>query len=466
MKRILKVAFLVLAGFAAAAFLVVSLRVSPAPRIDIRPKGKAIGARGAVHVVVSAPGGRGLSELRVEVEQNGHTTVVAHTDDRPLAAWAPTGARRLTRVFDVDVGRRAVRDLREGEAVVRVVAARAGTWLRRPAPVVREVRLPVRLRPPSLAVVSTQHYVAQGGSGVLVYRVGATSVRDGVRGGPWFFPGAPLPGGASGDRFAFFGVPWDRGDADALRLVAEDDAGNVAEVAFVDRFLSRPPTRDTIELNDDFLERAVTEIRQQTPDLPDRGGLLEDYLEINRDLRKANAQELVALARRSAPAVLWKEPFLPLHNAKVMSSFADQRRYFYAGREVDQQTHLGYDLAVTRRTPVPAANAGRVLLARYFGIYGNAVVIDHGFGLMTLYGHLSSIDVKEGQKVARGDVIGRTGRTGLAGGDHLHFTMLVRGLPVTPAEWWDPHWIRDRIARPLAPAIVFAGERRGRRERR
>ena len=203
----------------------------------------------------------------------------------------------------------------------------------------------------------------------------------------------------------------------------------------------------------------VTEIRQQTPELEDRGGLLENYLQINRDLRKRNAEELVALAPRTAGAFLWTEPFLPLRNAKVMSSFADQRTYVYQGKDVDAQTHLGFDLAAVARTPVPAANRGVVVLSRYFGIYGNTVVVDHGLGLATLYSHLSSIDVKEGETVERGQVLGRTGKTGLAGGDHLHFTTLVRGLPVDPREWWDGAWIRDRVAPKVGPAVLaYAGE--------
>jgi murein DD-endopeptidase MepM/ murein hydrolase activator NlpD len=140
----------------------------------------------------------------------------------------------------------------------------------------------------------------------------------------------------------------------------------------------------------------------------------------------------------------------------VMSSFADQRTYVYEGREVDHQVHLGYDLASVARSPVPAANRGIVRMAGYFGIYGNAVVVDHGHGLMTLYAHLSSLDVSEGAEVQRGQVLGRTGATGLAGGDHLHFTTLVGGLPVDPTEWWDPAWIRDRVARKLGGALPFA----------
>ncbi|HYV32526.1 MAG TPA: M23 family metallopeptidase, partial [Candidatus Binatia bacterium] len=98
-----------------------------------------------------------------------------------------------------------------------------------------------------------------------------------------------------------------------------------------------------------------------------------------------------------------------------------------------------------------AANDGAVVLADFFGIFGNAVLLDHGCGLQTLYGHLSSIEVKAGETVRRGQEIGKSGQTGLAGGDHLHFTVLLDGIPINPAEWWDPHWIHDRIEEKLAP---------------
>ena len=458
MKTLSKTALALLAVILVVAALVATLRVGPSPSLEIRTDAKAIGARTAVVVAATAPG-RGLSGLRVEVEQGGKTRVVAQAAHRPLPPWALSGDRVEKDEIRVEVGRSAVPDLVEGEAVVRVVAERAGTWLRRPGPAVSELRLPVRLVPPTLAAVSSQHYVAQGGSGVVVYQVGATAVRDGVRAGSWFFPGSPLPGGGKEDRLAVFGVPWDLADEAQVRLRAEDDAGNAAEVAFVDRFFPKPPARDTIALDDAFLSKVVTEIRQQTPELEDRGGLLENYLQINRDLRKRNAEELVALAPRTAGAFLWTEPFLPLRNAKVMSSFADQRTYVYQGKDVDAQTHLGFDLAAVARTPVPAANRGVVVLSRYFGIYGNTVVVDHGLGLATLYSHLSSIDVKEGETVERGQVLGRTGKTGLAGGDHLHFTTLVRGLPVDPREWWDGAWIRDRVAPKVGPAVLaYAGE--------
>ncbi|MGZ6231603.1 MAG: M23 family metallopeptidase [Syntrophales bacterium] len=83
-------------------------------------------------------------------------------------------------------------------------------------------------------------------------------------------------------------------------------------------------------------------------------------------------------------------------------------------------------------------------------MYGNFVIIDHGFGFFTLYGHLNSIDVKKGQEVKKGDVIAHTGSTGLAGGDHLHFGMLIGGQFVNPQEWWDAHWIADNVTQKTA----------------
>jgi murein DD-endopeptidase MepM/ murein hydrolase activator NlpD len=315
----------------------------------------------------------------------------------------------------------------------------------------------VQLVPPVLQLVSAHHYVTQGGSEAVVYRVGPSSVRDGVEAGEWFFPGFPLPGGGQEDRFALFAIPYDLADGRKARLFAEDEVSNRAEIAMVDRFTPRPFARDRIELDDSFLRKVVPEILSHTPEVKEQADVLETYLAINRELRAQNAKMLRDLGGRSAPRFLWREAFLPLPGSKVMSAFADRRTYVYQGREVDQQYHLGFDLASTRSVPVPAANDGVVVVARYFGIYGNAVVLDHGYGLMSLYGHLSSLDVAEGTEVKRGATLGRSGATGLAAGDHLHFTTLLAGLPVNPIEWWDDHWVRDRIASKLGPAWAYAG---------
>jgi murein DD-endopeptidase MepM/ murein hydrolase activator NlpD len=85
------------------------------------------------------------------------------------------------------------------------------------------------------------------------------------------------------------------------------------------------------------------------------------------------------------------------------------------------------------------------------------VIIDHGMGVQSLYAHLSSIDVKVDQTVEKEQQIGRSGMTGMAGGDHLHFTMLVNGRMVNPVEWWDGHWIEDRILRKIKAVAAPAG---------
>jgi len=305
--------------------------------------------------------------------------------------------------------------------------------------------------------VSAITYGSQGGCEAVVYRVGETSVKDGVKAGAWFFPGFPLPGGGPQDRFALFAVPYDFGDASQVRLTAEDEVGNAAAVSIIDKFFPHPLRRDTIPLDDAFLGKVVPSILSQTPDLADKGNLLANYLQINRELRKTDNAQLVALAATSQPKFLWTRPFQPMGSTKVMAHFADRRSYVYRGSAVDQQDHLGLDMAGVAHAPIPAANDGVVVLARFVGIYGNAVVVDHGYGLMSLYGHLSAIDVKEGQVVTRGQTLGRTGDTGLAGGDHLHFAILLQGLPVSPVEWWDAHWLTDRIARKLGRAFPFAG---------
>ncbi len=441
----------VLALFAHGIF-----RAGSVPGIKIEPSMPVIGKRTFVKVEISEPR-RGLTHVAVELIQGDKSVRLADKSYSFPSQFALWGAKTSRDTLVVEAGRQTMPTLTGGMATIRVTAERAGTWLRSPGPKVEEVSLPVRLMPPSLQVVSTQTYVRQGGCEVVLYRVGDTAVRDGVRAGSWWFRGYPLPGGGKQDRFAFFAVPFDMGEPN-VRLVAEDAAGNSAEMGFVDKFYPEAFRSDEMEIGDAFLGKVVPEILSQTPEFKDRGSLLDNYLAINRDLRQTDGEIVNQLAQKSQTAFLWNKPFSMIPNAKPMAKFADRRTYLYQAKVIDHQTHLGYDLAVTKQSPVPAANDGIVVYAKYLGIYGNAVLIDHGYGLLTIYGHLSSIGVKEGQKVAKGDIIGRTGETGLAGGDHLHFCTILQGLPVNPTEWTDPHWIQDRISRKLQAAFPYSAK--------
>lgn len=451
-----KILFL-LVGIVLLAFVAQGLlRTGGTPSIKIQPSTPVIGKRTLVKIELSEPR-RGLTHVVVEFLQEDKAVKLEDKNYSFASQFAFWGAKTTKDILLVQAGRQTLPGLTGGTATIRVTAERAGTWLRRPGPQIDELVLPVRLTPPSLHVISSQTYVAQGGCEVVAYRVGESAVRDGVRAGAWWFPGFLLPGGGKQDRFAFFAVPYDMAQPD-VRLVAEDAAGNAAEMAFIDKFFPKPFKLDNLEITDAFMSRVVPEILSQSPDLKERGSLLENYLAINRELRQKNGDVIKALAQKSKPAFLWNKPFSMIPNGKVMSAFADRRTYLYKGQVIDHQDHLGYDLAVTKQSPIPAANDGTVLHAGYLGIYGNAVIIDHGYGLMSIYGHLSSIGVKEGQKVSKGDIIGRTGETGLAGGDHLHFSAILQGLPVNPVEWCDGHWIRDRIAKKLGPAFTFSSQ--------
>jgi murein DD-endopeptidase MepM/ murein hydrolase activator NlpD len=200
----------------------------------------------------------------------------------------------------------------------------------------------------------------------------------------------------------------------------------------------------------------VPEILEHSPELKlavaPGESYLPPFLKVNNDLRRLNAEKIVELSNQTAPQFLWNGPFHPLGNASVESGFADHRTYLYGGKEVDRQVHLGFDLAVTQRIPVLAGNDGKVVYADYLGIYGNCIVIDHGMGVQSLYGHLSTMEVKAGDAVRKNQQIARSGMTGLAGGDHLHFSIQVHGYPVNPVEWWDPHWIEDRVLRKVREA--------------
>ncbi len=423
--------------------------------ITITPELPAIGRATKVEIVVQQTS-RGFGDVNIELVQGGVSTMLASLESTPRPPHRLWGKVNGLAEWTLNVGRDEIKTLKEGEATIRVTVETAAGLLRRPGPAEEGVTLPVYLVPPPLGRTSSRTYVNQGGCEVVVYTVGERSVKDGVQAGEYFFPGYPLPGGGERDRFALFAVPYDMDDATGVRLFAEDLVGNRSETRIIDQFTRKPPKTDTIRISDGFMEKVVPAILANTPEMEDQGDLLKNYLAINGDLRAKNTATLNRLVAASKPEFLWNQRFLSLPNAAARSAFADRRTYTYEGQAVDHQDHLGYDLASVRNAPIPAANHGVVLMAHYLGIYGNVVVIDHGYGLMSLYGHLASIAVTEGQEVGRGDTIGTTGETGLAGGDHLHFTMMLQGLPVDPKEWWDAHWIQDRLASKLGPALNFS----------
>jgi murein DD-endopeptidase MepM/ murein hydrolase activator NlpD len=426
----------------------------PGPAIEIRQPEKVIGATGTLEVAIDAPQGN-LSRLEIAFEQQGKRTVIA-TLGGTEATISQDGPDRIR--IQRTLGRSTVPGLQSGPARIVVTAARPVVYGIRTAESSAARDITVRLEPPRASVVSTHHYVNHGGAELVVYRVSPPDVASGVRVGDVEYPGYPASGAGAlagktisdpALRVSFFALLHDQELNTPMYVFARDEAGNSARADFDHRVFPKPFRRSRIELDDSFIGRVVPAILERTPDLKPDGEDLAKFLTINRDLRRQNAETIAKLATQTASEALWSGPFQQLGSSQVESAFADHRTYFYKGREVDQQVHLGFDLAATANVPVIAANRGRVIFADYLGIYGNCVIVDHGLGVQTLYAHLSSFETAAGQTVEKGQTLGRSGMTGLAGGDHLHFTQLVHGRAVTPVEWWDAHWIEDRVLRKL-----------------
>jgi len=415
----------VVGAYIAAGFM-------PAPSVVITTHGTFAGASIPFEIQSSKAGD--AFAYTIYFEQNGARTLVGSGEtSAPVSAVISAAQNPGLKVA-------------AGPARILVVSTRK-VWKIRTLESSVFADLTVRLEKPKVSVVSTKHYINLGGSEMIVYRATPSDVESGVRVGDIEYPGYATTGDL---HVAFFALRYDQDVNTPMKLYARDASGEIATSDF-DRmtFAKKPFKKSTIPLDDKFLDRVVPAILAGTTEVAPAGSTIEKFVVINSELRKKNTETIRAMAAKTAKTMLWTEVFYPFTNTKAEASFADFRTYVYQGKEVDKQVHLGFDLASFANASVVAANTGTVLFAQELGIYGNCVIIDHGMGVQSLYGHLSAFAVKVGDRVEKGREIGKSGITGLAGGDHLHFTMLVNGQMVNPIEWWDAHWIADRITRKL-----------------
>jgi murein DD-endopeptidase MepM/ murein hydrolase activator NlpD len=435
---------LVVALLAAGGGFLLWRQRQPPVRVAIEPALVALGhpAR-AIALVLDAPAAN-LASVEVRVVQQGTSRTVLSEDLRPAAT------RTLRKPVTLDA---AALKLQEGPAELEV-DARDTLWRPRPPRGPRLVqRFTVDLTPPKLEFKTATGYIKHAGAGVVVYRPEGAA-RSGVRVGSEFFPGIAGLAADPAVHVALFAVPYN-GPETAPAIVAADEAGNERVIGVPVTFLPVRFPKDTIRLTEAFLRRKMPELAPQMPGTATAEELLQAFLRINDEGRKAFEAKIREIGRgETSPKPLWTGTFRQQPNTKVFANFPEERTYQFDGRTVDTQWHLGIDLASNRQSPVEASNAGRVVFTGPNGIYGNMVVLDHGLGLMSLYAHLSDIGVKVGQTVQKGETLGRSGETGFAGGDHLHFALLVHGIYVSPIEWWDEHWLRDRVAKPLVDASI------------
>ena len=239
-------------------------------------------------------------------------------------------------------------------------------------------------------------------------------------------------------------------DTFSAKIVATDLAGNkrITEIPF---YHKNPHYKTSyIKASDSFIDGKITDLASSNPDYATIDDKLEKLKAINETMRLSNEAKIHKLSKHVSDEMLdsWKiKKFYPLKNGQRVASFGDHRYYYYGKKDnvVSESYHVGYDLASNAMADIKSSNAGRVVYADENGIYGNMPMIDHGLGLYTLYGHCSQLFVQEGEEVHAGQVIAKTGKTGLALGDHLHFGMIIQGVEVRPVEWFDQSWIKKFI---------------------
>lgn len=386
---------------------------------------------------------RGLASIEVAVDTKGTRRVLleeTYTRSWPWEEGFKSRSIALSPQTSFEPG-----DLKEGEFWLEVTARdHSNLWFWDRQTTERRA-FQLDLTPPAIQVLSTQHYIRQGGSEAILYSVSEDTVASGVQVGDHVFHGYPLPQRGPQTHISLFALPHHESPEVSMLMWAEDAAGNRSQVSFWKKTFPVRFRKRVIQLSDSLINQVVPEIVSKTSEINAGETPLETFLAVNGELRRRNHETIRELSRRSAPELLWSESFLQLSNSQVESAFADYRSYVYGGKKVDEQTHLGFDLASVVHSPVECANDGIVALAEYFGIYGNTIIVDHGLGLFSLYGHLSSIEVQEGQPVKRGQILGRTGQTGLAAGDHLHFSLILQGVQTNPIEWWDPNWVKVHV---------------------
>ena len=434
MKAIIALVLLVIVG-------VVSLFVvSNHTTLNISPV-KVIGE--STPVSVTATNSHGVRHLAVWLEQNGtrYPLLEQHTTSKRVFLNRHEPPQTIT----FGAGRAKAPNLKEGKAKLFVESTsndfRASTDT-------ASSDLDVVLAPPRVIPDDAQHYINQGGMELVTFNTSGSWTEAGVKVGKYTFRSFPLPGGGQGQRFSMFAYPWDL-PADVTPVVyAKNLAGTEATGHFMFKVFPKKFRVRDFDLSDSLMEKLVNSVDSANqlapgPDMSSR------FVRINGELRQKNNAQLNELRFKTEEKILWNGPFI--HYGKEEADFADVRNYIFHGKKIDQQVHLGFDLSDVQNAPVNAANDGKIVWAADLGIYGNCVVVDHGYALQSIYGHMRQIDVKVGDAVKKGQKMGIAGQTGLAGGVHVHFSMQVDGVQINPREWWDEHWIKDRILSKLDP---------------
>ena len=309
------------------------------------------------------------------------------------------------------------------------------------------VDIKIDRRSPELFVINNSYKIIKGGVATVVFKAKDTNLKDlyiETNFGKRFYP-TPF---YKKDYFISL-IAWPvKQKRFRVVIVATDDAGNMTKVPIRLFYVNKRYRVSKIKLKDRFLDGKISDlVSENRPELSN-ASKVEKFKYINETLRSENEKTIKKYTTptdKNMISSFFQKRFYPLKNAKAVASFGDHRYYSYDGKNISEAWHLGLDLASIAGAKIRIKNSGTVVFADPNGIYGNNLIIYHGLGLYTLYGHCSNFLVNKGDSVKAGQVIANTGSTGLALGDHLHFGVLVQGVEVRPEEWMDRSWMKTNV---------------------
>jgi murein DD-endopeptidase MepM/ murein hydrolase activator NlpD len=435
--RVLLVVLVALGAIAGTVFVLFGQLERNPPRIQMAVSSAYVGAQPFQILVTDE--GTGLNWIAVSLTQAGHEVSLLREELDGLSRKAV-----IINLVKADPA------IQEGEAVLHIRVADRSYWnFAQGNQTTYEQKVIVDFTTPEVKILSEIRSITIGGSGLVIYQASSDTARSGVQIGDYFFPGYRLPGRDTWA--ALFAHPYNVPPRTRAVLIAEDRARNLAQGSLSYTLRDKQYSKSTVSVTDAFIENHMAPLLEAAAR---RDSPRNIFLSVNHDLRLKTDVRIKEICKESARQLLWNGPFHQLSNSEVKATFGLERAYSYGGEIIDHAYHLGYDLAVTKNYPVDAANNGKVIFVGELGIYGKSVIVDHGLGLFTLYGHMSDITVTRGEEVKKEAVIGKTGQTGLATGDHLHFGVLIHGVPVLPLEWWDGRWVKENISERLRRAAV------------
>ncbi len=406
------------------------------PQIQMMQDIRSIGQRTVLEVTFS-DSGSGL--------KNSTITLTQDNQPRTLSTLQYGGKKTNRHAVSIPVDPVALK-LHDGPAVLTITAEDQAVW-NNSASVTRTVNVDVV--PPQIFLLTPVNHINPGGTCMVLFKASKTVPVAGVRVDDRLFPSYPVTINNKPCQLAYFSLPAQAAlEKTQIKIYVQDQGGNETVQSVPYLLIKKKFRNDKMPISDSFLQQKMPEFVARQPALAGKP-LIDVFIYVNNTLREENFRAIQTICQKSAPRQLWEGTFLRMKDAAPMAQFGDHRTYIYAGKNIGESTHFGVDLASTAKAPIEAANSGVVVYADYLGIYGNMVMIDHGYGLFSHYAHLSNISVKSGQAVKKGEALGKSGLTGLAGGDHLHFSILVGGQFVNPTEWWDPHWIQDNVTKKM-----------------